>query len=122
MEYRWQNRNLSVKDIVAKAEQFLKDRGFTISRNESENSVKVAGVRRREKYDPRLVEIVISESPNELSINFEVGDHMKPLLQLSSIISFWGGGSAVLKELKTSEYYRKIEDEFWREMEQIVSG
>lgn len=122
MEYRWQNRNLDVKDVVAKAEQFLRDRGFTISVSGSGNTVKVAGVRRREKYDARLVEIVISGSPKELSIKFEAGDHMKPLLQLSSLISFWGGGSAILKELKTTEYYRKIEDEFWREMEKIVSG
>lgn len=122
MEYRWQNRNLNVKNVVAKTERFLRDRNFIISRDEGENSVKLAGVRRREKYDVRLVEITISWSPEELSVKFEAADHMKPILQLGSLISFWGGGSVILKELKTAEHYRKIENEFWREIEKIVSG
>lgn len=111
-----------MKNVVAKTERFLRDRNFIISRDEGENSVKLAGVRRREKYDVRLVEITISWSPEELSVKFEVADHMKPILQLSSLISFWGGGSVILKELKTAEHYRKIENEFWREIEKIVSG
>lgn len=122
MECRWQNRNLDVNNVVVKTEQFLTLRGFIISREEGKNSVRFVGVRRREKYDVRVVEIMISWSPQGLSVRFEVGDHLKPLLHLSSFMSLWGGGSVVLKELKVTEHYRRLEDEFWREMEEIVSG
>jgi hypothetical protein len=122
LEYRWNNKNLNVEKVVTKAEQFLKDRNFIINREESENSVKFDGVKRREKYEVRSVEIVISWEPQELSVKFEVGDHLKPIMHLGSLISVWGGGSLVLKELKAAEQYRRLEDEFWREMEEIVSA
>ncbi|MGD0029368.1 MAG: hypothetical protein ABSC91_10570 [Candidatus Bathyarchaeia archaeon] len=120
MEYRWQNRNLKVENVIAKAEQFLRDRKFVTRKEEGENRVRLIGVARKEKYDVRLVETVISWSPEELSIKFEMSDHLKPILHLGSLMSFWGGGSLVLKELKTNESFRKLEEDFWREMEEVV--
>jgi len=122
LEYRWKNSKLDVKSAVDTAQKFLRNRGFIISSEEGENSVKLTGATRREKYDVRLVKITISRSKDELSIKFEAGDRMRPILRFSSVFSVWGGGAIVLKELKTAEQYDKIEEEFWREMEPIVSA
>jgi hypothetical protein len=122
LEYLWKNRKIEVESVIAKAEQFLRDRDFIIRREKGENSVKLTGVRRREKYDVRLVEIAISWSLEDLSVKFDVGDHMKPILRLSPFISFWGGGPIILKELRAAEQYDKVEDEFWREIERIIPG
>lgn len=122
MEYRWLDRSSNAEEIVAKTEQFLRDRGFIISKEELENSVKLAAVSHRKKYDVSLVEVVISWSSKELSVRFEVGDRLKAISQFNPLISFLGGGSIVLKGLKTAEHYRKLEEDFWREIEEIVSA
>jgi hypothetical protein len=120
VEYHWQSRNIKIENIIAKAEQFLRDQKFVTRKEEGENRVRLIAVARKEKYDVRLVETVISWSPEELSIRFEMSDHLKPILHLGSLMSFWGGGSLVLKELRTNERFRKLEEDFWREMEEVV--
>jgi hypothetical protein len=122
LEYRWKNRKLDVKKVVDGAQKFLRDRGFITSREERESSVRLVGARRKEKYDVRLVEITISQSQEELSVKFEAGDRMRQILKFSSVFSLWGGGSIILKELKTAEQYDRIEEEFWGEMETVLSA
>ena len=111
-----------MKNVVDGAQKFLRNRGFITSREEGESSVRLVGARRKEKYDVRLVEIIISQSQEELSIKFEAGDRMRQILKFSSVFSLWGGGSIILKELKTAEQYDRIEEEFWGEMETILSA
>lgn len=122
MEYRWEKKKLNVQNVVAKAEHFLRNNEFTIKREDGESCVKLIGVRRKQKYDVGLVEIVVSWSQEGSSVRFDVNDHFRPILHFGSLFSFWGGGSLVLKELKVAEAYRKLEEEFWREIEETVSG
>jgi hypothetical protein len=122
LEYRWRKTKLDLENVIDGAQQFLRGRGFIVRREEEKSSVRLVAARRKEKYEVGLVQILISQSKEELSIKFEAGDRMKPLLKFSSVFSLWGGGSIILKELKITEQYERLEEEFWREMETIVSA
>jgi hypothetical protein len=37
------------------------------------------------------------------------------------MISFMGGGFLVKRELEASEFYQKLEDDFWKDIEEVLS-
>ena len=101
-------------------ELFLQSRKFKTKREDSENSCEILGILRTPENETRRVIATVSGTPNNLTVDLEVGDQTQSMLKFSSLISFFGGGSLLLKKQKSAEFYEKFEEEFWNHIESEV--
>jgi hypothetical protein len=121
LEYRWQNKNLNIKSIATEAEQFLLKRRFAVAKEESESTVELVGLYRDEKHETRRITITISKLLADLSVKFDAGEDLQPILRYGALLHFLGGGLILSRKLRVAEFYQKIENEFSTEIDAIVA-
>jgi hypothetical protein len=95
-------------------ESFFKDRGFSVSRFTSADSIEFYISKGASKP---LVKVTAKLESGCVIVDFYV---YRSLVGLDSLLGFFGGGLFVLKNLKTLEFLGKIEDDFWRELNKYL--
>jgi hypothetical protein len=121
LEYRFINRKTDLDRILEEIERFFQKRDFRTRKELSDNTVHLAAFKHSAKGDSRRVEVEISREPDCLAIKFVT--EKNPLLTspMNSMVSFMGGGFLVKRELEASEFYRKLEDDFWKDVDEVLS-
>jgi hypothetical protein len=122
MKYRWMRQNINLGILTGEIESFLEDRGFKIKPADSDNpdEYRLLGLLRTPKQELRRVLVTVSKTSDGLEIELMAGEQAKSLVKLSSLISFFGGGALLRKEFERAEFYRTLEEEFWRRIEKKI--
>jgi hypothetical protein len=102
--------NVDFDFLAGFVESFFKDRGFSVSRFASADSMEFCISRGASKT---LVEVTVKPESGGVVVDFYVN---KSLVGLSPLLGFFGGGYIVLKNLRALEFLEKIEGEFWSEL------
>jgi hypothetical protein len=106
-----------VKDGI---ERFFQKRDFKTRTENVGNAAHLVAFRRFAKEGAKRVEVVVSSDSNCLAVKFST-DETSFFMRVNSIISYAGAGFLVKRELESSEFYHRLEDEFWKELEEIVA-
>lgn len=122
LKYQWIDKDIDRNSIVKAIESFLQSKKFKIRREDSEDSYKILGILRTPEDEARSVLVTVSGTPNNLTVDLKTGDQTQSLLKHSSLISFFGGGSWLLKKQKSADFYQKLEEELWNYIESRVES
>ncbi|HEX69244.1 MAG: hypothetical protein ACTSV7_02880 [Candidatus Baldrarchaeia archaeon] len=115
MRTRWIGKNVHADVILDNIKEFFERKGFTILIKESAEKISVLV----QKKDYPLILINMWGSPNDFFIEFQCRNF--PLGKyFSSFLTLLGTGFLVSKWLKREELCQKIEDEFWKFVDQLI--
>jgi len=121
LKYQWIDKKIDRDSLVTAIESFLHARDFQMRREDSVDSCKILGIFRTSEDEIRRVVVTVSGTPNSLAVELITGDQTHSILKFGSLISFFGGGSLLLKKQRSADFYQKFEDEFWHHLESKVS-
>ena len=121
MEYRWVGRKINIKSATEKIEQFLRERNFNVEKNENSEAIYLTATQHLRDNTAKHVIVKISKTSKDFSVKFEGEQTPRFALEASSLLIFLGGGLILRKELKSAEFYKKMEEEFWKRVEEIVA-
>jgi hypothetical protein len=121
MEYRFVDKNVDLPKTLEKIEHFFQARNFKTRTETADNTARLVALVRLAKEGTRRVEIIVTQKPNCLSINF-VNEKNSFFSPMNPFISYMGAGFLVKRELEASEFYQKLEQEFWDNIEPVVSA
>lgn len=107
--------------MLEKVEQFFRNRNFKTRTEPTDAAAHLVALLHLAKEGTRRVEVIVTQNPDCLSISF-VNEKNSFFSPMNSFISYMGAGFLVKRELEASEFYQKLEQEFWDNVEQIVSA
>ena len=120
MIYRWINKNVNLELLAQEVEDFFKEKGFkTRYDKKNQEEYAVYTIVKQEKRQ-KAVTARIHGKPNDFYIEFPADNHS--FSTFGSLTSMFGGGFLILKELKDKDFLRKLEDDLWVYLENIVEG
>ena len=120
MEYRFVNRRANLEKIAEKIEQFFQERNFKTKKETMADEIHLVAMGRFVKEGAKRVEVIVSQKPDCLSVKFNTDKSALFSSSMSSMVSYLGGGLLVKRELESTEFCNKLEDEFWRNIEPII--
>jgi len=121
LEYQWTGKRVGLKVLKEKIEELLRKQKFNVKRKDDSKGTYLHGVSHIKGNNAKHVSIKIFGTPDDFTVKFEGGERLKEVLKISSLIYYLGGGLVLLKAHKTAELYKQLEEEFWRNMDKIVS-
>jgi hypothetical protein len=120
VKYRWLQKNVDILDIEEGVKSFLQQQGFRVTSSESNDQKKIVGVLRHVEGRKRVI-VAIAGKPDDFTVDFLGGETAKLIERFASLISFLGAGALELQSLRSKEWYEKLEDKFWKDMEDLIS-
>ncbi len=117
---QWVGKNVDLKLLSEYAGDFFKDKGFEIRIEGSDSEYKIIlgfqyALERHENIDIRIL-----GNPNDFVVEFSADRRARSAILFGYVTSLIGGGSLLLRGLKSLERLRKLENEFWVQIEQGV--
>lgn len=123
MQKNWPKQEINMNILLQYIIQFFETQKFDITVLKSETSYEVvAGNSPCYKIESDIL-VTIDENPNDFSINLELSkekrreDFRFPVI----LTTVFGGGYFLLKHLKSDEAWMKFKNDFWRQMDSIIS-
>jgi hypothetical protein len=114
VQRKYSSVNVDFDFLMGLVESFFKDRGFSVSTFTSADTIEFYISKGTSKP---LVEVTLKLESGCVVVDFDV---YKYSVGLSSLLGFFGGGFFVLKNLKALEFLGRIEDDFWRELNEYL--
>jgi hypothetical protein len=117
---RWVGKNVDLKLLSEYAGNFFKDKGFKIKIDGSDSEYKIIlgfqhALERHENVDIRIL-----GNPNDFVVEFYADRRARSVILLGYVTQLIGGGSLLLRGLKSLEELRKLEKQFWVHIENCV--
>jgi hypothetical protein len=122
LEYQWKNKKVATDNVAVRLEEFFRERNFETEIDKSNDNVCIVAHRRSASERSRKVKVTISQKIDSLTVKFETAaiSRFKSPIYVS-LIPLFGGGMLLKKELESSEFYQKLEEDFRRKLDEIVS-
>jgi hypothetical protein len=121
MQTRWLKENVNLNQLSDFAKQFFEEIGFEITtQEESKNTIKLSAKTRT--IAPAEVMVEIRGKPEDFTIVFKPKSGARNIRFLGPILSSLGLGVVTKYELNVSEFYEKLENEFWTLEEKISNA
>lgn len=121
LKYQWFGKNVDLNLLTESVKSFLKAKKFTVRQHNALELNHVIGTYCSADGEVRTVVVKISGTPKDFTVELTVAVEYQSILKLSSFFTFFGGGALMLKELRSVEYYQKLEEKFWAYVERQVS-
>ncbi|MEM3697917.1 MAG: hypothetical protein QXQ94_10580 [Candidatus Bathyarchaeia archaeon] len=98
-------------ELLAKfTETFFKEKGFKTKLEQTKKSFTISCITHHEGK-PRIMTVKIMGKPDDFIIEL-TNPTPRNLQLLQSVLTLFGWGFLILNELKSQEFYKKIEEEF----------
>ena len=120
MRGHWVGKNVDLALLSRRVEVFFRDKGFNTRINESAGEYQILVMSQHANGIREDVDVKISGSPNNFMIDLFVGERARSSIRLGFLTTMFGGGSLVLRGLKSNEALKKLEEEFWMYIEDSV--
>jgi hypothetical protein len=122
LEYSIKNKKISAENVAGRLKEFFKEQNFETKTDNSNGNIYIVAHQNSANRRSRKVKVIISKNPNGLTVKFEAAT-ISPfkLPMYVSLIPLFGGGMLLKKELESNEFYQKLEEQFCRKLDEIVS-
>jgi hypothetical protein len=117
---RWVGKNVDLKLLSEYARDFFKDKGVKIRVDESNSEYRIALGFQHALEKHENVDIRILGNPNDFVVEFYADRRARSAILLGYVTQLIGGGSLLLRGLKSLERLRKLEKQFWVYLENCV--
>lgn len=121
MQRSWTGKNVDLALLGERIEVFLKDKGFKIKKDWSASEYTFSARPQRGVGILERVIVRILGDSNDFLIDFSTSGHSRSAVKLGFITTMFGGGSLILRGLKSQEALEKLEKDFWLYMEESVT-
>jgi len=121
MQRLWVGKNVDLVLVSERIENFFKDKRFETKKDWSAPEYVISA---KPQYGVGVLGRVIVRvlgNPSDFLIEFSASDHSRSAIKLGFITTMFGGGSLVLRGLKSQEELEKLEKDFWIYMEEAVT-
>jgi len=121
MEARWVRKNVDLKLLGGHIESFFKDKGFKITKERSASKHEISTRPQRGVSILGSVIVRVLGDSNDFLIEFSTSRHSRSAVKLGFITTMFGGGSLILRGLKSQEALEKLEKDFWIYIEEAIA-
>lgn len=121
MRKQWMEKNIDLALLSEHIGEFFKDRGIKTRKEESANECTILGTTQHPRVSREQVSVRILRRSNGFAIDFSVGERARSDIRLGLITTIIGGGDLVLRGLKSQEALRRLEEEFWAYVEELIA-
>jgi hypothetical protein len=119
---KWERHgNFKLTEVCEVIKKFFKEKGFQISERPLKSGCGIVAFRNVESAPVAVVEAYSIK--NEMIVDYyPLGEGKRSSFRfLSSILTFFGGGYFILRELKQRESMEELENEFWRVLDDFFA-
>ena len=116
----WVGKNVDLALLSKRVEVFFRDKGFNTRINESTGEYRISVMSQYINGVREDVDVKISGNPDDFVIDLLVGERARSSIRFGFITGMFGGGSLLLRGLKSNEALEKLEEEFWMYVEESV--
>jgi hypothetical protein len=122
MQSRWIRKNIDLKLLCEILERFFEDKGFLTNMqcSSDEDEYKIIAVPKSVHNLREHVEVIVRGEPNDFLVVFEAGRRSRSFVKLGWLTSSLGGGWLLSRGLKSLEVLQKIEEDFWRFLDEKI--
>jgi len=119
MEKQWKNLNVNLRQLAKTVEERYSRRNCKVEETALKGgySIRVilAGLR-----TPGVMSIVIRGTPDDFMIETRGTEQEDDAIKVGLMTTIFGGGSLILRNLKSREELEKLEREFWGTIEETI--
>jgi len=120
MQERWVGKNVVLGLLSERVEIFFRDKGFRVTKVWSAPEYTISAKPQQGVGIIGRVTVRILGDPNDFFIEFSTSGHSRSAVKLGFITTIFGGGSLVLRGLKSQEALEKLEKDFWVHVEEAI--
>jgi len=120
MQARWLGKGVDLALLGGRVEDFFKGKGFKTRKDESAEGYTISGIPPRAHGIYGKVVVKILGNSNDFVIEFWASDHTRSAIKAGLVTTMFGGGSLLLRGLKSQEALERLEKEFWRRIEEAI--
>ena len=120
MQERWVGKNVDLPLLSKHIEDFFRDKGFRTTKDWSASEYTISAKPQQGAGIIGRVIVRILGDPNDFLIEFSTSGHSRFAVKLGFITTLFGGGSLVLRGLKSQEELEKLEKDFWVHVEEAI--
>lgn len=121
MQERWVGKNVNLTLLSERIVNFFKDKGFKTAKDWSASEQKISAMPQHGLGILGRVIVRILGNANDFLIEFSISEHSDSAIKLGFITTMFGGGSLILRGLKSQETIKKLEKDFWIYTEETVT-
>lgn len=121
MQERWVGKNVDLALLGERVKNFLRAKGFRTTKSLSASEYTISGKPQQGVSIIGRVTVRILGDPNDFSIEFSTSEHSRSAVKLGFITTIFGGGSLILRGLKSQEELEKLEKDFWARIEEAIA-
>lgn len=121
MKNQWIGKNVNLELLANLIKGFFESKGFSAKIERSNNEFIVLGlVSHNDKK--RRVTVKIFGSPNDFFVELLETRDARFQSLFGPVVTLFGGGAIILKDLKSREFYEKVEDEILAFVEETIAN
>jgi hypothetical protein len=120
MIYQWIDVNVDLNSVMDIAKRFFETEEFKSRIDELDDGYMVLAIK-RVNDEPKAVFVKIRGKRGDFHIEFSAGNHGRSLAVLGPLITLFGLGVILRKEMKRSDFFESLERSFWIYMENAIA-
>lgn len=121
MEYNFVGRNVDLIRLSDALAKYLEGEGFSVNVNKGDEAILLLA-RGRIGGKFRQVAIKLFGNPSNFTIAFVERERLDPVFYNNMFWQFFGGGFLLREKYREVDFYRLMEDRFWRKVEEIINN
>ncbi len=120
MRRQWSGKNVDLMLLSDSIEDFLNHKGFKVVKDVSAEGYSIFAAPSRISDVREDVTVKVLGNSKDFVVDFLSSEKSRSSIQLGYITTVFGGGSLLLKGLKSREALETLEKEFWVYVEDLV--
>jgi hypothetical protein len=120
MEKRWVKRNVDLELLSEALADFWAERGFKLRMERQAREYRICALPKYPHDVCEKVDVLITGDSNDFVVKLVSGSQSRLFVRFGSLTTIFGGGSFLLRGLKSEEMLEKLETEFWTYVETMI--
>ncbi|MEM3459530.1 MAG: hypothetical protein QXN36_01880 [Candidatus Bathyarchaeia archaeon] len=124
MQKSWTDRNVNLELLVDQIGEFFKEKDFNAVKGTTDKGYQIFADDSKYYKIDGYVSVSIEGKPEKFSITFELckEEHKRKLPASIMLVTMFGGGYFLRKQLKSDEEWLKLKRDFWIYVDKTVSN
>jgi len=121
MQKRWVRKNVDLVLLIEYVESFFKNKGFKTSKDGLTSGFTITAKPQERTSILEPVIIGVSGTSDDFLIEFSTSGRSRSTVRFGFVATMFGGGSLILRGLKSQEALEKLEKDFWIYVEEAIA-
>jgi len=118
--FRWVDKGVNLGLLIERVQSFFELNGFKTRIDELKDGWMVSAVKSVEG-NPKSVFVKVFGQPDDFTVGFSFKGYGRELSILGPLITLFGFGAIVRREVRWVEFFETLERDFWAYMENAVA-